>query len=212
MVRSIGSRSLPAVAGLTVSLFLGWCSTLAGAASCQDLQITELRIEGTPRAGDCNTVIVRVRNTSDRSIDERTGLEVITFPSATPFQDRARSRVTFEALPPHQEATREVEGVHLLGERGTPHTLQAVADVTHRVTETNESNNTTTARRVTPSRGCDSGSPSSAPSEPAGTHQPYSSNSEPDLRQPPNAGLPSSHSPPSHTPPSHPLPRARGPR
>ena len=153
--RSTATSARPAI-GATVLGGLILCgSLLAGAASAQDIAIDSVTISNPPKAGNCNTVTVTIRNTSNQLINVITGAKVITFPSATPNQNRAEKATFFSALQPNGTMTRTVQGVELLGGQ-VQHTVQVVADFENKVQETNENNNLDT-QFVNPSQTCGGG-------------------------------------------------------
>ncbi|MDA8019111.1 MAG: hypothetical protein MPN21_16855 [Thermoanaerobaculia bacterium] len=134
------SRSNPLVAGLALlaSLF-GATSALALA----DLQITAMNVVGSARVGDCNSVSMTVRNNGDAFTGNATlDIELVTFPSGTPFQNRASTPVIISPMQGGAQVTFTASNVKFLAEGAA--TLQAVVDSTQETDESNENNNVRT--------------------------------------------------------------------
>lgn len=136
-----------------VALTAAACA-LCAVASAQDLAIDSVSLN-PGEAGNCNTVSLTIRNTSNQLINQITGAKVITFPTATPSQNRHEKSVFFSAIQANATMSRTVQGLELAGGQ-VQHTVQVVIDFQNQVAETNENNNIDT-QFVTPSQTCGGG-------------------------------------------------------
>jgi hypothetical protein len=122
---------------------LALLAAAAPAHAAADLEITAMSLQGTPRVGSCNTVSMTVKNNGDAFTGNATlDVRVITFPSASPLQNRAQKDLFISPMQPGAQVTFNVSNVEFLAAGAA--TLQAVVDSTNETAESNEDNNTET--------------------------------------------------------------------
>lgn len=154
----IHRRSLSAMIQVTVAVV---AVAAVPATAAPDLIISSMSVQGTARLGNCNTVAMTVNNIGNEFTDTATlDIAVITFPPATPNQNRATKPVIISPMQPGAQVTFTVTDVEFLAS-GTM-TLQSLVDSTQEITEANESNNTSTTT-VSVSDSCTAPPPPPAP-------------------------------------------------